>query len=82
MKKYRVLEQHFGDRQYWAGETRELHELDAAALIEAGLIAEIDGEAEAAAKAAQEAEKAQGGDLLDKAEAGAPQNKGTGDGNA
>ena len=40
MKSYVVLEQHFGDKQYWAGDTRELLEDDAADLIALGLISE------------------------------------------
>lgn len=114
MKTYRVLEQHFGDKQYWPGDTRELLEADAADLLAMGLIGEGSGQddekaakqaakAEKAAKAAAEKaakeaaaqaakeqaepaadesqEKADGGGLLDKAEAGAPQNKAESDGN-
>lgn len=41
--KYKVLIQHFGDRQYWAGESREVaNEQDAQALIKLGLIAPFD----------------------------------------
>lgn len=47
MKSYVVLEQHFGDKQYWAGDTRELLEDDAADLIALGLISEsADSESE------------------------------------
>lgn len=42
MKSYVVLEQHFGDKQYWAGDTRELLEDDAADLIALGLISESE----------------------------------------
>lgn len=38
--KYKVLIQHFGDRQYWAGDVREIdNEQDAQTLIDMGLIA-------------------------------------------
>lgn len=38
--KYKVLIQHFGDRQYWAGDVREIdNEQDAQILIDMGLIA-------------------------------------------
>lgn len=47
MKSYVVLEQHFGDKQYWVGDTRELLEDDAADLIALGLISEsADSESE------------------------------------
>lgn len=43
--KYKVLKQHFGDRQYWAGDVREVtNEQDAQSLINEGLIAEIGGQ--------------------------------------
>ncbi|TWV81518.1 hypothetical protein [Moraxella sp. VT-16-12] len=38
--KYKVLIQHFGDKQYWAGDVREIdNEQDARTLIDMGLIA-------------------------------------------
>lgn len=41
--KYQVLTQHFGDRQYWVGDVREIdNEQDAQALIDMGLIAPLD----------------------------------------
>lgn len=41
--KYKVLIQHFGDRQYWAGESREVaNAQDANELIKLGLIAPFD----------------------------------------
>lgn len=41
--KYKVLIQHFGDKQYWAGESREVaNEQDAGELIKQGLIAPFD----------------------------------------
>ena len=41
--KYRVLIQHLGDKQYWAGESREVaNEQDAGELIKQGLIAPFD----------------------------------------
>ena len=42
MKSYVVLEQHYGDKQYWVGDKREMLEADAAHLIELGLIAEAE----------------------------------------
>lgn len=44
--KYKVITQHFGDKQYWAGEIREVaSEQDAGELIKMGLIAPFnDGE--------------------------------------
>lgn len=43
--KYQVLVQHFGDKQYWAGDVREIdNEQDAQALIDMGLIALFDGQ--------------------------------------
>lgn len=43
--KYNVLVQHFGDRQYYSGESREVtNEHDAKILIDMGLIEPIDGE--------------------------------------
>lgn len=47
--KYRVIQQHYGDRQYWSGDEREIDDdLTAEQLIKAGLIAEIDSKAKAA----------------------------------
>lgn len=40
MKKYHVLRQHYGDRQYWAGGTREMRESDAKRLLKMGVLAE------------------------------------------
>lgn len=41
--KYKVITQHFGDKQYWAGESREVtNEQDANELIKLGLIAPLD----------------------------------------
>ena len=41
--KYKVITQHFGDRQYWAGESREIvNKQDANELIKLGLIAPFD----------------------------------------
>lgn len=45
--KYLVIEQHYGDRQYWAGDERDVKDPETAAyLIEQRLIAPLDGEAE------------------------------------
>ena len=92
-KTYLVVEQHFGDKQYWAGEHRVLREQDAENLIKQGLLAELVVKAadeatvdvakaatEVTSKAAAEqeaenSEKMDGGDLLDKAEHRTPKNK-------
>lgn len=42
MKLYLVVEQHYGDKQYWPGDTRELREDDAASLLALGLITETN----------------------------------------
>lgn len=56
--KYRVLEQHFGDRQYWAGDEREVKNPDTAAyLIAQGLIA-ADGQPSAEPEAEVKAQPA------------------------
>ena len=44
MKQYTVLQQHFGDKQYWPGDSREVHDADAAELLAMGLIGENGGE--------------------------------------
>ena len=45
--KYQVLRQHFGDKQYFADDEREVkNKTDAEQLIKAGLIAEIKEKAE------------------------------------
>lgn len=45
--KYKVLLQHYGDRQYWAGDEREVKDPETAAyLIEQRLIAPTDDEPE------------------------------------
>lgn len=45
--QYQVIKQHYGDKQYWAGETRTLdNEQDANELINMGLIAPLDEKAE------------------------------------
>lgn len=43
--KYQVLKQHYGDKQYWAGDTREIkNETIAKDLIKRGLISEKTAE--------------------------------------
>ncbi len=43
--EYIVKRQHYGDKQYYAGESREVtNEHDAKILIDMGLIAPIEGE--------------------------------------
>lgn len=40
--KYTVIKQHFGDKQYWAGDVREIdNEHDADELLALGLIAPL-----------------------------------------
>ena len=67
--EYKVTKQHWGDRQYFEGDTREVKvKSDAEQLMKMGLIVDADSEAEKAAaeaqakaekeKAAAEAEKA------------------------
>lgn len=59
MKTYDVLRQHLGDKQYWAGETREANEADVKHLVEKGILKEAKGKAEspAANKAVKAAPK-------------------------
>lgn len=41
--KYRVIKQHYGDRQYWAGDEREINsEPTAKELVAKGLIAPLN----------------------------------------
>ncbi len=48
--KYTVIRQHWGDRQFWEGDERQVkNESDAKALIKMGLIAEPDAKEEKAA---------------------------------
>lgn len=59
METYKVARQHYGDKQYFEGEKRDMLAADAKALIDAGLL--IDGNAaddKKAAAAAKKAEKA------------------------
>ena len=50
--KYQVLRQHFGDKQYMAGDEREVkNKSDADQLIKMGLIADDDKKEKAAPKA-------------------------------
>ncbi|RKV63768.1 MAG: hypothetical protein D8H97_42885 [Neisseria sp.] len=87
-KSYLVKEQHYGDRQYWEGDTRIMEEDDARNLLAAGLIAETapsETNPEAPAKpkkrktdkAAESAPQTDmpeaAADLQDKAEESAPQ---------
>lgn len=45
--QYQVIQQHFGDKQYWTGETRTVeNKHDAETLINMGLIAPLDEKAE------------------------------------
>lgn len=56
MKTYDVLRQHLGDKQYWAGETREANEADVKHLVDKGVLREAKAKAETAP--ANKAEKA------------------------
>lgn len=61
MDDYQVTRQHYGDKQYYEGETRKLNAIDAKLLIAAGLVsdpAEAKKAAAAEAKKAAAAEKA------------------------
>lgn len=40
MAKFEVLRQHFGDKQYWAGDEREASERDVAHLVKSGVLKE------------------------------------------
>lgn len=60
MDDYQVTRQHYGDKQYYEGETRKLNAIDAKLLIAAGLVSDaapVDP-AEAKKAAAAEAKKA------------------------
>ena len=56
MPEYKVLRQHYGDKQYWPGDTREANKNDVQHLIEGGTLEAV--EAKAAPKAANKAEPA------------------------
>lgn len=61
METYKVARQHYGDKQYFEGETRDMLAADAKALIGAGLLIDdndADADAKKAAAAAKKAEKA------------------------
>lgn len=73
MKKYTVLQQHFGDKQYWPGDTRAVHDADAAELLAMGLIGENGGEN--GADSGENGEKSQQSAPKNKAQTAAPKNK-------
>ncbi len=52
MQTYIVKRQHFGDKQYWQGDERQLSDLDAKKLLENGVI-EVKKEPELSNKKAQ-----------------------------
>ncbi|MBI1621496.1 hypothetical protein [Aquamicrobium zhengzhouense] len=56
MKTYTVLRQHYGDKQYMAGDTREANETDVKHLVTAGVLEEVGPKSEKAP--ANKAEKA------------------------
>lgn len=59
MGTYKVARQHYGDKQYFEGETRDMPAADAKALIDAGLLINDNADdKKAAAAAAKKAEKA------------------------
>lgn len=71
--EYKVTKQHWGDRQYYEGDTREVKvKSDAEQLMKMGLIADADAEAEKAK--AKEAEAKEAVDNTD-AEKDAPKSK-------
>lgn len=52
--KYTVIRQHYGEKQFFEGDTREVaNDSDAKTLIKAGLIAEVDDKKEKAAPKAK-----------------------------
>ena len=71
MKQYTVLQQHFGDKQYWPGDTRAVHDADAPELLVMGLIADADG----GENGADGGEKSQQAAPKNKAQTAAPKNK-------
>ena len=85
MKKYTVLQQHFGDKQYWPGDSREVHDADAPELLAMGLIADADGGengadggengADGGENGADGGEKSQQAAPKNKAQTAAPKNK-------
>ena len=40
MQTYKVIRQHYGDKQYWVGDERDLSDFDAKRLLEHGVIAD------------------------------------------
>ena len=40
MQTYKVIRQHYGDKQYWVGDERDLGDFDAKRLLEQGVIAD------------------------------------------
>lgn len=76
--KYKVLIQHFGDCQYWAGESREVaNEQDAKELIKLGLIAPFDDDGDNGEQDNPPAEPKQKSKAPPKNKAeGEPENKG------
>lgn len=61
--KFHVLRQHFGDKQYMPGDTREVSESDVKHLVDAGVLKKVSEKAEPKP--------------LNKAEKAAPKNKAT-----
>lgn len=52
MQTYKVIRQHYGDKQYWVGDERDLSDFDAKRLIEQGVV-EAKKEPELSNKKAQ-----------------------------
>ena len=68
MKQYTVLQQHFGDKQYWPGDTRAVHDADAPELLAMGLISQDEQQpAEQKAQTAAPKNKAVGAAAKNKA---------------
>ena len=40
MQTYKVIRQHYGDKQYWVGDERDLSDFDAKRLLEQDVIAD------------------------------------------
>ncbi len=53
MQTYKVVRQHYGDKQYWQGDERQLSDLDAKRLLENGIV-EVKKESEHSNKMAQQ----------------------------
>lgn len=46
MPEYEVLRQHYGDKQYWPGDTREANKTDVQHLLDGGTLAQVKAKSE------------------------------------